>query len=245
MTDGIMADDEKVPPTGPEASFTFWMAELKAAKKREKDFRADGDDILKLYAADASRPTPFNILYSNTETMMPALYSRVPRPLVERRFKDADPNGKAASDAATRMLEFLIDTNLDGYDDFHEAMGQAVLSACLPGRGETRAKYHAEINGGDYTTGELACLKIVSWKRFLHGYARTWSAVPWVAYEYEIDKAEAKTQFGAKADKLTFTDDVEDDKKEKEDQHRGEKKVCRIIEIWDKDGGKIVKFYSP
>ena len=90
-----------------------WLDEIKSSKKREKDFLKCGKDIIKTY--DADKFTPFNILYSNTETLLPALYSETPRPVIQRRFKDDDPFGKAVSEASQRMLEYLIDTDVEGY----------------------------------------------------------------------------------------------------------------------------------
>jgi hypothetical protein len=233
----------------PDATWKFWMAEIEAARKREKDWRKEGEDILKLYEANAETPAPFNILYSNTETMMPALYSRVPRPYVERRFKDNDEMGFHAAKAGTRILEFLLDTNLDNYDNFHEAIKQSTLAAVLPGRGWTSIKYEAEITG-DVTQWETICPEINSWKKVYHGYARKWTNVPWVAYEKEIDKDEAERLFGKElAKKLNYTSDRPEgddkDKKDNQDQHRGERKTCPIYKIWDKDGGKMVRWFSP
>ncbi len=238
-----MADEEAVPPKDPDKVWQYWNMEIAAAKKREADYRKDGQEILDLYEGKSA--TPFNILYSNTETMMPALYSRTPRPYVERRFKDADPLGAAASKAATRGLEFLVDTNMEGYDSFHEAMRQATLAACLPGRGVTSVRYEAEMTG-DYVQGETVCPKIRSWKRVLHGYARKWSNVPWIAYEEYFDKKAAKEKFGAKADKLNYTDDEPDDREKKDDneKHKGENKVTCVYQIWDK-GDKVVRYWSP
>jgi hypothetical protein len=80
----------------------YWVSEISAAKKREKDWRKDGDRILKIYDGREVDTTPFNILFSNTETLLPALYSAIPRPVVDRRFKDEDPLGKAAAQAGVR-----------------------------------------------------------------------------------------------------------------------------------------------
>ncbi len=239
-----MSDEEVQDSKDPDKVWQHWNMEIAAAKKREQEFRKTGDEIMEIYEGKAM--TPFNILYSNTETMMPALYSRTPRPLVERRFKDADPLGHAASQAGTRGLEFLIDTNLEGYDSFHEAMKQATLSACLPGRGWTSERYEAELTG-DYMQGETVCSKIRSWKRVLHGYARKWSNVQWIAYEEYFDKKEAEKKFGkAKADKLNYTDDEPDDREKKDDneKHRGENKVTCVYQIWDK-ADKVVRYWSP
>ena len=89
-----------------------WLDEIKDAKKRESDFRKDGERVLKIYGAEKNETTPFNVLFSNTETLLPALYSAVPRPVVNRRFKDEDPMGKASATAGQRALEFLLDTNV-------------------------------------------------------------------------------------------------------------------------------------
>jgi hypothetical protein len=251
----------------PVESVRFWLAEIKAAKKRDDEFRKHGQRILDIY--EAKKPTPFNILFSNTETMSPALYSATPRPLVQRRFKDADPLGKAAAQASQRLLEFLLDTNIDGYETFDEGMGTANLDALLPGRAFTAVKYDAQMGelpaadaapptgqvalpadpagGTPYTQSELVCLDSKSWNRVLMGYAKKWSKVPWIAYEEQIDKAEAVSLFGADmAAKLTFTaEDHEDrDREDKEDKNKGEQKTAVIYQIWDKDGGRKVRYIS-
>ena len=121
------------------ASAAYWLREIDAARKREKDFRTQGRKILDIY--EGVERCHFNILYSNTETLMPALYSAIPKPVVERRYKDDDPLGRAAAEAAKRGLEFLIDTNVEGYETFDEGIRAAVLDALLPGRGSTSVEY--------------------------------------------------------------------------------------------------------
>ena len=84
---------------GPTEEVQRWLDEIKDAKKRESDFRRDGKRVLKIYGAEKNETTPFNILFSKPETLLPALYSAVPRPVVNRRFKDEDPTGKASATA--------------------------------------------------------------------------------------------------------------------------------------------------
>ena len=136
-----------------------WLAEINAAQKREKDYRKDGQRVLDIYAGKKVDQIPFNIVYSNTETLLPAVYSQVPRPVVQRRFKDEDPIGKAAAQASTRLLEFLLDTNIEGYECFDDGMRRAALDALLPGRGVTQVKYDAEVVDGEmtYKASELVC----------------------------------------------------------------------------------------
>jgi len=229
-----------------------WLAEIDAAKKREKDYRDEGKRILKIYAGNKADAIPFNILYSNTETLLPACYSQVPRPVVQRRFKDEDPIGKAAAQASTRLLEFLLDTNIDGYESFDDSMRRCVLDALLPGRGVTQLKYDADVVGGDmpYKASELVCTDSKDWNKVLIGYANKWSDVPWVAFELILDKKEAKEKFGDVANKLKYTTgnqdaDGEEDEKTNEEKHEGEKKTVLVYQIWDKEGGKKIRYLCP
>jgi len=212
-----------------------WLEEINDAKKREKDFREDGREIREIYSNE--KKTPFNILYSNTETLLPALFSEVPRPLVKRRFKDEDPMGKAVSEAAQRLLEYLIDTDIDDYDKFDKAMSNATLDGLLPGRGVTSVKYESD---DDW---ETVCTDSRKWDRVLFGFAHKWSKVPWIAYEEYLDREEARRLFGDKANKLTFIEgeeqDNEDDYRKEENKDKGYRKTARIFQIWDKSDKKI------
>jgi hypothetical protein len=229
-----------------------WLDEIKDAKKREDDFRKDGERVLKIYGAEKNETTPFNILFSNTETLLPALYSAVPRPVVNRRFKDEDPMGKASATAGQRALEFLLDTNVDGYETFDEAMNHCVLDALLPGRGVATVKYDAKVEGEpgmERKTWEIVCCETRSWNRVHFGYAKKWSKVPWVAYEEYIDRPEAERLFGKDiAAKLKYSEgeDGEDEGEHRQsaDQNLGGKKTVLIYQIWDKSD-RVVRWLSP
>jgi hypothetical protein len=253
---------KKIPvkPDKRQPVVSHWLNEIGSAKKREKDWRKEGKRILEIYGGEKSDVTPFNILYSNTETLLPALYSAVPRPVVQRRFKDEDPLGKSAATAGQRLLEFLLDTNIEGYETFDEGMRSATLDALLPGRGVTCVKYDAET--GDlpppkespeaeptpYKKSELICVDVKSWDRVYFGYAKKWSKVPWIAYEEYLDKEEATRLFGKEiADKIEYTkgEDSEDEKSSSENEDVGERKTALVYQIWDKDGGKKLRYVSP
>ena len=261
----------------------YWLNEIASAKKREKDWRKTGDRILDIYNSRKPEEVPFNILFSNTETLLPALYSAVPRPLVNRRFKDDDPLGKAAGTAGQRGLEFLVDTNIDGYETFDEAVRSATLDALLPGRGITCIKYDADIgemsesiddevpsnteevekiedpakemHPPGVVSAELVCTDTRSWNRVYFGYAKKWSKLPWIAYEEHLDETEAKRLFGSKAAKLQFTEDEATDREQYDDRRgrsgdanerdTGERKTTLVYQIWDKEGGRKIRYVSP
>jgi hypothetical protein len=253
-----------------ERKVAHWLNEIEAARKREKDFRKEGERILDIYGGKRKNETPFNILFSNTETIFPSVYSNTPRPVVQRRFKDDDPLGKMSSQAGQRGLEFLLDTNVDGYDTFDGAMKCAVLDALLPGRGVSAVKYDAEVvdvpdetKEGEtppekptttpYKNWESICPDSVSWDRFLHGYARKWSKVPWIAYEVHLDEDEAEEAGipDAVLALIQFTEGEDAEKEEGEksksedEENIGERKTALFYQIWDKTGGRKVRYLCP
>lgn len=231
---------------------SYWLLEIEAAKKREKDYRENGQRIREIYAGEKKETTPFNVLFSNTETMAPALYSAIPRPNVSRRYKDADPVGKAAAEASERALEFMLDTNIEGYETFNDTMKACVLDGLLPGRGVTSIKYDAQIEGTDEAPvkkSDIVCTRSRSWNRVLFGYSTKWSETPWIAYEDHIEKDEAIRLFGkeiAALIKFTKAEAVKDkDGENKTGVDTGERKTALIYQIWDKSGGKKIRYVSP
>lgn len=246
-------------PNSQHSVVKYWLSEIDASKKREKDFRKDGQRILNIYNADNPDKTPFNILFSNTETLLPALYSAIPRPVVQRRFKDEDPLGKSAAMAGQRILEFLMDTNVDGYETFDGGVRSATLDGLLPGRGVTCVKYDAEIGQmdragdedepTDYKKSELVCVDTKPWNRVYFGYAKKWSKVPWVAYEEYVDRKEAVRLFGEEvSEKLIYTEnepgDKDDNETREQEKNQGERRTVCVYQIWDKDGGRKIRYIS-
>jgi len=246
----------------PASEVRYWLGEIASAKRREKDYRKDGQEIIEIYSGKRQDETPFNICFSNVETLLPALFSQVPRPVVQRRFKDDDPVGAASSKAGQRMLEYLCDTNVEGYETFEQSVRYATLDGLLPGRGITSIKYDADI----LETGEEGSVPVVNWEqvytetrgwdRVYFGYAKKWSKVPWIAYEEFIDKEEAERLFGAEiAGKITYTLGEDDDDPEEKgtgtggrddaDNEQGGRKTALVYQIWDKSGGKVVRYISP
>lgn len=226
----------------------FWRNELAAARRREKDFWKEGREVKKIYSGECNDSIPFNVLYSNTETLLPALYSNTPRPVVTRRFKDEDALGAAVSKAGERSLEFFLDTNTDEYAAPDAVITDAVLDALLPGRGVSRLKYEPTLVG-NVKKYEAVCVESVVWDRVLFGYAKKWEHMPWVAFEHHLDKDECKRMFGAPAlANLEFTkgesagDEDREANRDETGLNTGEKETACVYEIWWKDKKKVIFF---
>jgi len=91
-------------PDDEQVDKAYWERCLVDAERAEKDFRTRGREIIKIYRNDGSTvpmtgnrrknsDIVFNILFSNTEVMLPNIYAIPPQPVVRSRFvkKSAPP----------------------------------------------------------------------------------------------------------------------------------------------------------
>lgn len=273
----VPGEGNKTASASPEIA--AWLKELDAAQKREKSWRKDASELVEMYECGKAKEYQFNILFSNTETMLPALYNNMPRPVVKRRFNDADPIGKTASDVVQRTLAFLLDNEVSDYTPFDDLMAQSTLEALVPGRGVVRFKYDASFTeveneaaaevvaadeGGEAETDESAedspppevtyetvCGELIPWNRFLHGYAKQWRQVPWVAFEHFMSKEELERNFGAAGAQVPLTitgataeNMSNDERDDRTIDDAGGAKLGHVYEIWDKDTKRVL-FIAP
>jgi hypothetical protein len=112
--------------------FKKWEARTKKIIRRYRDDTrsASGNDTAK-----------FNILWSNVSTLIPAVYSKMPKADVSRRFGDNDPIGRVASILVERALDFEI----EHYTDFRSTMRHAVEDRFLGGRGVAWVRYEPHV----------------------------------------------------------------------------------------------------
>ena len=227
----------------------YWLEELRDAYKREQNWRKDAKRLVEMFECERRRETLYNILYANTETMSPALYNTTPRPDVRRRFKDDDEVARAGGLVLQRVLEFLLDNNLQDSPHFDTIIEQALLEALVVGRGVVRFRY--EFSGEQRIESEGISAEIVAWQRFRHAYAKQWKDVSWVAFQHFMTREQLRENFGDIANRLPLNvSSAEADHNEDEESWQGgendegQKYLGQVWEIWDKNSRKVY-FISP
>lgn len=132
-------DDIKDTKSG--GDYTKWYNTIAGYERTYKRWEGRADKIVKRYKDDQryqSNPNArFNILWSNVQVITPAIFARLPRPDVSRRFRDNDPVGRVAS----MMLERALDYELEHCSDYKTALSNAVLDRLLGGRGTAWIRY--------------------------------------------------------------------------------------------------------
>lgn len=133
-----------------------WIAEIRLAEQSMQRFWDRGARIEARYL-DERREVDrgerrFNIFWSNVQTLKPAVYAKPPKPIVQRRYLDADPVGRAASTILQRAIATSIEMS-----DWHETTSQAVDDYLVPGRGTCWVRYEPhfrDIDAAQVQAGE-------------------------------------------------------------------------------------------
>lgn len=237
----------------------FWLAQIKDYEREFKKWESRADKILKRYRDDGRSTTSdnavakFNILWSNVQVLIPACFSRTPRPDVSRRFRDNDPVGRVASLLLERGLEFEI----QHYPDYRSGLRNAVQDKFLGGRGTAWVRYEphfraaeqqlpedgaqvtedvdeAENQPDEVLDYECAPVDYVNWKDFGHTVARTWEEVRAVWRQVYMDRAALVERFGEKLGNEIPLDTEPEDAKKSGRAEAADKYQALIFEIWDK-----------
>ncbi len=131
------------------AIYKRWMDEIEAAKKVFREYMDRCKRILKIYKDDRKRTDAFdeakqshklNILWSNIQTLQPALYSQTPNPNVSRRFLDRDRVSRTAAMILERNLRTAQELT-----DFDYVMRRVRDDYLLCGRGVDWVRFAPEI----------------------------------------------------------------------------------------------------
>ncbi|OWV72981.1 hypothetical protein ATY75_30870 [Rhizobium sp. N122] len=203
-----------------------WQQELERAQRYFKSWHDRCVKIEKIYLDQQSDQTSaakrrFPMLWANTSVMQPAVYARVPQPVVERRFKDAQPVARIASEIVERNLAYTGDeADIDSImravrDDFllcargtvwlrYEADFEPLdmgVQPSDPAAAHLPESLPGEMGGAqpEAISDERVCIDYVHWSDFLHSPARRWKDVTWVARRVPMTDEEMEKRFGPEA----------------------------------------------
>ena len=249
-------------------SYEDWYKTIMGYERSFKRWEARVDRIVKKYKDDSrydrNPNARFNILWSNVQVIQPAIFARLPRPDVSRRFRDNDPIGRVASMMLERALEFEI----EHYGDYKSAMNNSVLDRLLGGRGVSWVRYEPHIVGeeaGEPDDGfevtedadeaetpegmenenperiEYECCPVdyVHWRDFGHTIARTWEEVTAVWRRVYMNRPALVERFGEDLGYQIPLDTKPDDLKQSYKSDDGVYEAL-IYEVWDKETGKVL-----
>ena len=254
-------------------TYEDWYNCIAQYERTFKEWEGRAEKIVKRYRDDSrSRNNPnakFNILWSNVQTITPAVFARLPRPDVSRRFRDNDPIGRVAS----MMLERALEYEIEHYGDYSSAMKQSVQDRLLGGRGTAWVRYEphivgkeggeadgapddgfqvtedideAETEGGIYKEDqerieyECAPVDYVHWRDFGLTVARTWEEVTAIWRKVYMGRPALVERFGEElGGKIPLDTRPESSRTFNEKMGEGSSEAV-VYEIWDKTTGEVI-----
>ena len=120
-----------------EGTAQYWQIELENAEKTEEEWRQRGRIVVERYRDErnvdgigSADERKFNILWANTETLKGALFAKMAKPDVRRRF----PNGNPITREIAKVLERTLSYANDVYNA-NKPIESALEDYLLPGRG--------------------------------------------------------------------------------------------------------------
>lgn len=242
-----MAEKEGVSQKG----YQDWLDKIAKYDSAFKKWSGRVEKIQKRYRDETRERTTdcaqFNVLWSNTQVLTAATYSRTPKPDVSRRFNDQDPVGRVAS----MILERALDFEVQHYSDYKHALKADVLDRFLGGRGTAWIRYEPHFKAQEMPPEgieateveenpaeaeldyERAPMDYVHWKDFGHTVARTWDEVTGVWRKVYMTRPALVERFGEElGNKIPLDSRPDDGKTKLKDDIDA---LGLIIEIWDKD----------
>ena len=230
--------------------FAKWTARTKKIIKRYRD-DTRGQTL--------TESAKFNILWSNVQTLIPAVYAKLPKADISRRFGDNDPVGRVAS----QLLERAIDFEIEHYPDFRATMKYGVEDRFLGGRGTAWVRYEphtSPIGIGDdgfsvtsaVEQGEMsepmeqieyecAPTDYVHWRDFGHSQARTWEEVGQVWRWVYMTREALVERFGDEMARRIPLDQGPEPLNAYNESKRTYNRA-KICELWDKETEKVYWF---
>lgn len=256
--------------SGGGATAQRWISELDLAERDRANWLKTAKSIIQRYRDEERSGTSvttktrrYSLFWSNLETLAPAILARTPTPIVGRRWPDADPIGRIASQVLERGLKFSLDAM--AFKDLVLAIRKDYLLVAraqawvryiphmqtMPGAPNAPAPIgvpdleggeQQNAENGEITTG-AASYEVVAWEEviadhvayddFLHNVAREWSEVRWVARCCYMTREELVERFGEDLGKSIPLDHGAERDQGPGDQAEQWAKAA-IYEIWDK-----------
>jgi hypothetical protein len=241
-----MADDETasvdMEQERPRAAAP-WLDLITEAEREFAPYQETCDKVEKLYAdttaSSENADREFKIFWANLEVLKPSIYSRPPVPVVVPRFQ----NRKELYTKSAELLERSLVSSFEA-DDIDATMRLARDDLAMNARGVIWLRYETTTQPtsdgeeyGEEMVSERVCKDHLDRRDFLHGPARKWKEVPWVARRSWLTRKAGLKRFGD----IFLKAKVE---KRDDDEKGREARKVPVWELWHKEE-QVVVWVSP
>ncbi len=235
----------------------YYLDAIEASSQEERKWRDKAAETWKFYTGETGGA--FNILHSNTETIVPAIFNSLPVPDIRTRFNDRNEIARRGAQILERALAY----ELDEYDA-QEVAEKSIRDFVVTGRGVLRVRYdptmnrrpvlnafglpildaHDQPQQEEHLVWEAVKCEFVPYDRFRRGPGVCWEQVSWVAFQKFFTRDELIQLAGQDVGRDVPLDSSTSETTEAADgKARREKDVFRcaaVWEVWDRDRRQVV-----
>ena len=246
-----------------------WKDEIANAEEEVKEWHEKGRKIIKRYKDDRkgaidSLDRKFNLFTTNVGILQAALYSKIPKVMVTRKFFDS---GDDVARVAANIMQRAITQDLDeSHCSFSQVMEDAIEDRLVPGLGMAWIRMKVETEQIPVPPAELPwpepgmdtpepaeepemmeritdqeiIVEHVHWEDFLYSPCRTWAERRWVARKVYMDKDSVKARFGEEIANSLPLDYTPKGKADGVVPINDVLKKAVVYEIWDRTTRKVL-----
>lgn len=235
-----------------------WLDRIRARQQKFETWEKAAEDAERIYRCgdprDVGDPAPmFNILHSNVETIVPALYNSTAIPDVRPTVRDKQDGRYQVLRKAADILEAALSAQVDD-NALDKEIEATALCTEIAGRGVTRVRFDADIEvvqepvmlvdeatgqpiGEDVEerevlTNERVTFEAVPWRDVVIGPAKRWQDVPWVAFRLTVIQQDMGGFDQSMMDAQKAEDAFDKEKPKHDDEFT-------VWEIWDRTTRKV------
>jgi hypothetical protein len=243
-----------------------WQEEVAAARKWMQPFWKSARKCEQKYLderdGENQSQARVNLFWSNTQVLLSAIYGKMPKADVGRRFNDFDDD---VARVAGTIMERILNADMERpYDDTSASMRDATQDRFVCGLGQCWARYEVETEEYDApqldamqqpvvdpATGQPATQKaerivneeaevdFIYWEDFLYSPCRRWRDCRWVAKRVYMSKSKLKERFkdlsDEQIDKIPMVTRMPGDQQTSDDVIKATPyRQAAVWEIWDK-----------
>lgn len=206
-----------------------WTGRIaKRLQARSDGWGRDAEYAEAAYSLDDTthgRTPDFNILFSNVETIVPAVFNSTPVPDIRERHRQGDQLARLLADALENVVALQVDDSA-----LTSEVEDVVRDSAVSGRGLLRLRFTATTDDAGGISDERVRFEACSWRDYLEGPAPRFSLVPWIAFRHRLSKDEADRVTDPEVYQAQQVEGSEEERRDRED----------VWEIWCKKSRSVI-----
>ena len=244
---------------GKEAIIEIWKKEIENSIKYHEKSKELAKEFQNIYDGENDRyaKKSYPIFWSNTQTLKPLLFSKLPKVNITQSFFKDDEISRITSEVVERLITYLLkesdaENQIEKIRDAYLIQGIGIPRIVFvpPEPIESKSKKKKTIKneeGEEIETEEEETfydvdeekksfkLEFVDYQHFLKSTEKEWERVRWIAFKKYYSRAELIDHFGEEVGKKVKMSNTKFEYLPQQEQENEIFQLCEVWEIWDKE----------